>query len=337
MIEPVRRLRAGARRDARSRSARSATARASTPRRAPGIIKEFTGISDPYEEPADADLVIDTTRADARGGGAGDPALPRARGLRRRRARSEHGSGTGSADDLRADLERIAAGLEARRELLAALHPRRGRRAGARPAATRSPRPTPRSTRCCAGLLPRDGEGWLSEETHDDPRRLDAPAGLGGRPARRHPRVRRGHARVVRLGRPGRGRRAGGRRHPEPRHGRDDPRRARATGVTLNGRPARVTQPRRSLRRRRRAGEPQRGRARRVGALPRRALHGPPHGLGRLQAGAGGRRASPTPPGPWCPSTSGTWPPAWPWCSRRAGRCARSTGRRSSSTSPGPG
>jgi sulfate adenylyltransferase len=26
-----------------------------------GIIKEFTGISDPYEEPSDADLVIDTT------------------------------------------------------------------------------------------------------------------------------------------------------------------------------------------------------------------------------------------------------------------------------------
>jgi sulfate adenylyltransferase len=26
-----------------------------------GIIKEFTGISDPYEEPADADVVLDTT------------------------------------------------------------------------------------------------------------------------------------------------------------------------------------------------------------------------------------------------------------------------------------
>ncbi len=26
-----------------------------------GIIKEFTGISDPYEEPTDADLTIDTT------------------------------------------------------------------------------------------------------------------------------------------------------------------------------------------------------------------------------------------------------------------------------------
>ena len=26
-----------------------------------GIIKEFTGVSDPYEEPTDAELVIDTT------------------------------------------------------------------------------------------------------------------------------------------------------------------------------------------------------------------------------------------------------------------------------------
>jgi sulfate adenylyltransferase len=26
-----------------------------------GVVKEFTGISDPYEEPADAEVVIDTT------------------------------------------------------------------------------------------------------------------------------------------------------------------------------------------------------------------------------------------------------------------------------------
>jgi sulfate adenylyltransferase len=30
------------------------------PRRA-GILKEFTGVSDPYEAPADAEVVIDTT------------------------------------------------------------------------------------------------------------------------------------------------------------------------------------------------------------------------------------------------------------------------------------
>ena len=40
--------------EARDRKGLYAKARA-------GIIKEFTGISDPYEEPSDADLVIDTT------------------------------------------------------------------------------------------------------------------------------------------------------------------------------------------------------------------------------------------------------------------------------------
>lgn len=28
-----------------------------------GVIKEFTGVSDPYEEPDDADLVVDTTES----------------------------------------------------------------------------------------------------------------------------------------------------------------------------------------------------------------------------------------------------------------------------------
>ena len=41
--------------EARDRKGLYAKARA-------GILKEFTGISDPYEEPADADLVIDTTK-----------------------------------------------------------------------------------------------------------------------------------------------------------------------------------------------------------------------------------------------------------------------------------
>ena len=44
-----------------SRYARRATARACTPRRGPGLIKGFTGVSDPYEEPRDADLVLDTS------------------------------------------------------------------------------------------------------------------------------------------------------------------------------------------------------------------------------------------------------------------------------------
>jgi sulfate adenylyltransferase len=40
--------------EARDRKGMYAKARA-------GIIKEFTGISDPYEDPEDADVVIDTT------------------------------------------------------------------------------------------------------------------------------------------------------------------------------------------------------------------------------------------------------------------------------------
>jgi sulfate adenylyltransferase len=47
--------------EARDRKGLYAKARA-------GIITQFTGISDPYEEPADAELVLDTstmTRADA--------------------------------------------------------------------------------------------------------------------------------------------------------------------------------------------------------------------------------------------------------------------------------
>ena len=44
----------------RSRSAKAATARGSTPRPAPAMIKEFTGISDPYEAPAHPEIRIDT-------------------------------------------------------------------------------------------------------------------------------------------------------------------------------------------------------------------------------------------------------------------------------------
>ena len=40
--------------EARDRKGLYAKARA-------GVLKEFTGISDPYEEPTDADIVIDTT------------------------------------------------------------------------------------------------------------------------------------------------------------------------------------------------------------------------------------------------------------------------------------
>ena len=45
----------------RSRTARSATSRASTRRRARGEIKEFTGVSDPYEEPENPELRVETS------------------------------------------------------------------------------------------------------------------------------------------------------------------------------------------------------------------------------------------------------------------------------------
>ena len=41
-----------------------------------GILKEFTGISDPYEAPADAEVVINTARIVARRSGAGDHSAP---------------------------------------------------------------------------------------------------------------------------------------------------------------------------------------------------------------------------------------------------------------------
>ena len=46
-----------------------------------GLIPEFTGISDPYEIPADAELTLDTERTLARGGGTPGPVLSGARGL----------------------------------------------------------------------------------------------------------------------------------------------------------------------------------------------------------------------------------------------------------------
>jgi len=45
-----------------------------------GIMKEFTGISDPYEEPADADVVIDTTGVTAEEAAQADHPAPRSEG-----------------------------------------------------------------------------------------------------------------------------------------------------------------------------------------------------------------------------------------------------------------
>ena len=48
----------------RSRSASGATARGSTSWRGKGKIKEFTGISDPYEAPKTPELKLDTENLD---------------------------------------------------------------------------------------------------------------------------------------------------------------------------------------------------------------------------------------------------------------------------------
>ena len=46
-----------------------------------GVIPAFTGVSDPYEEPADAELTLDTEAAVCRGRGPSGAGLPRTGGL----------------------------------------------------------------------------------------------------------------------------------------------------------------------------------------------------------------------------------------------------------------
>ncbi len=72
-ISPYREMRDRARREVdelhrnlcqvpASRSASSGTSRACTRRPSAGEIKEFTGISDPYEEPLNAEIVLETDK-----------------------------------------------------------------------------------------------------------------------------------------------------------------------------------------------------------------------------------------------------------------------------------
>ena len=68
-------------------------------------------------------------------------------------------------------------------------------------------------------ILPKAGEGWLSEETVDDRSRVDAYRAWVVDPLDGTPRVRAGHPRMVHLHRIGRGRTAGGRGRPESRDG----------------------------------------------------------------------------------------------------------------------
>ena len=72
--------------EARDRKGLYAKARA-------GLIPEFTGISDPYEEPTDAEIVIDTSAFSTRGGRQPDHPVSGAVGLHRPAARRIERSG----------------------------------------------------------------------------------------------------------------------------------------------------------------------------------------------------------------------------------------------------
>src|SRR6185369_5259740 len=100
----------------------------------------------------------------AGGGGAGDPALPRARGVRRRR----HG---GAA--VIETLARIGRALEEAEAVLRRFTPGD---VAARMKTGDDPVTEADTTvdALLRRLLPQDGEGWLSEETEDDPARLTA-------------------------------------------------------------------------------------------------------------------------------------------------------------------
>ncbi len=53
-----------------------------------GEIQNFTGISDPYEEPLNPEVVVDTEKETRRGEPGEDPRLPRSEGLHRARRAS---------------------------------------------------------------------------------------------------------------------------------------------------------------------------------------------------------------------------------------------------------
>ena len=181
---------------------------------------------------------------------------------------------------------------------------------GASRGTTRSPRPTPRSTRCCASCCRGTARAGSPRRPEDDLIRLERRRVWVVDPLDGTREFVTGipewsvSVGLVVDGEPV----AGGICNPatgETIVG------ARGLGVTLNGRPARV-----SGRAERSegpgGGEPQRGQAGGVGGLPGGPLRDPAHGLGRLQAGPGGRRSRRTPPGRSPPSTSGTSRPASP-------------------------
>ncbi len=206
-----------------------------------GIVKEFTGVSDPYEEPAGRRPRDRHHGAQRRGVRAGDPAAPREGGLHRARERAR-------ARGLM-DPARLSTLLE---EVRAARPPRRARRSrrcaeGAldtehegrrlaghpgRPGGGGDPRggparPAPRSRHRLRGRRRRGGHGR---------RGLDL---LARRSPRRDEGVREGPAGVHRERGPRRGGRPGPGGRLRARRGLPLPRRARAGSASASTRGAR--------------------------------------------------------------------------------------------------
>ena len=228
------------------------------------------------------------------------------------------------------DLRRIEAALERRGRSWLGFTPgeveqrRQGRR---RPGDRGRPRG---QRRCCESACRAAGEGWLSEETVDDPARLECCARLGRRPARRDPGVRR------RASPSGASRSAWSRTARRSRAASSTRRRGQrfvgavGHGVTLE-RQARAGERRDDARPGRGPGQPQRGQARRVGAFRRAPFTVEPTGSVAYKM-AWWRPVWPTRPGRWCPSTSGTSPQASHSRWLRAASCAHLRGTRPGST-----
>ena len=165
-----------------------------------GIIKEFTGISDPYEEPEKPDVAIDDHRR------VPDEAAQQIV------LHLEHGRDTSAPEKTKNEAAEPPCrpspfGPETRQHDSTRRRPptHRGRPPGrrARPLPPSLPAPLPWSMRESGGdpvteadrrvdevlrrMLPESGEGWLSEETVDDLVNGSTRTGLGRRSDRRHP------------------------------------------------------------------------------------------------------------------------------------------------------
>ena len=131
-----------------------------------GIIKQFTGISDPLRGARGCRDSARHLRAQPGGGGAEDHPLPRARGIH------WYPGGSDRLMDRVDDLRRIESALREAEEALKPYTP------GAISVAFKSgddpvTEADHRVDAVLRRILPSDGEGWLSEETVDDKKRVD--------------------------------------------------------------------------------------------------------------------------------------------------------------------